>query len=493
MATVPLLALLLAAAPAQAQPGPWSPAQEELAPPLLALEERTGTRLAAEGERLVRRGPGAGAGGLELRCTLPGGTGRILQLAPDPAGPVLVVAERGLFVTDAEVDVLDPLELGPGAPPGAIRAVHVDAGRRVWVATESAVGACDPFFFWGRTLAAQAAPPAPGPYDLRGAADGSLLVATSGGTWRYVPDRGAPPAIRSVALDGADVAPGTVLDRAHGATVRVAALAEGAGAPGNGAGGEDGAGAAPGAPGEGGEGGATLRYRLDRHHVWRPVEGELVLADLDPGRRLLELIAVDRDLRRSDPFALVLDVAYPRRYGRAAVAGTAAAAGLCVLSLFGWRARRAGGRAAWWRALLSTGLVLLFGAQTLAALFPHAKGWPFVGFTMYTQHYGEYDLVYDEILAGVRPNGRSFRILEGGLGVAVDSRWQVLGPLVDEGASGGDEVARDYLARFRRRWPASQVVAIQAQARRTRLTAEGPVAVAPLVLRHYREPEAGGG
>lgn len=448
---LPLVALLCVRAPGDEQL--WSPASVEPAEPVLTVRERTGAWLVAEGERLLRR---KGAEEKTLGCTLSGGTGRILQLAPDPAGATFVVAERGLFLIDPEVEVTDPIELGQGAPPGDVRSLHVDRERRVWMATSEAFGVCDPFFFWGRTFEGGARPPASGPYSVRADDAGVLLLATADGTWRYVRDAGERPRIVAVDADGERIAAGAALRRSHGAALRLRVAAEAAG-------------------------GASLRYRLDRHHVWRAFEDELVLADVAPGRHTLEVVALDRDLRRSEPFALELRVDYPFYYGKAFVAGVALAAAVLTLGFFVRRARRAGQGQR--RPLLSTGIVLLFATQIAAALFPHAKGWPFVGFTMYTQHYGEFDLVYDEILAGLRPSGASYRILEGALGVAVDSRWQVLGPLID----GGDEVARDYLARIRARHPNSPVVGIQVQARRRRLTEHGPVSVAALVLGHYAE------
>lgn len=439
---------------AAAGDGAWSRAEVEPAAPVLAVRERTGAWLVAEGERLLRR---EGSAERTLGCTLTGGTGAILRLAPDPAGPTFVVAEHGLFLVDPEVEVADPIELGPGAPGGRVTSLEVDRERRLWVATTEAFGVCDPCFFWGRTLAGEAGPPAAGPYSVRAEDAGTLLLTTSAGTWRYAPDRGDPPRIRSLLVDGEPVEAGSALSRAHGATLRVRATAEAMG-------------------------GASLRYRLDRHHVWRAFEGELVLGDIDPGRHSLELIALDRDLRRSPPFVLQLRVDYPFYYGKRFLVGSTLAAALLLLGFFVARARRAGDVARR-HPLLSTGIALCLSAQVAAALFPHAKGWPFVGFTMYTQRYGDFDLVYDEILAGLRPNGASYRILEGALGVAVDSRWQVLGPLID----GGDEVARDYLTRCRQRHPNSPVVGIQVQARRRRLTEHGPVPVAALVLRHYAE------
>ena len=85
---------------------------------------------------------------------------------------------------------------------------------------------------------------------------------------------------------------------------------------------------------------------------------------------------------------------------------------------------------------------------------------------------------------GLAPGGAELVIDPQTLGLALDGRWQALHPLID----GGERVARAYLAAFRRRFPRSPILGLQVQARRTRLTPEGPRAVAPLVLYHFEEP-----
>ena len=96
-----------------------------------------------------------------------------------------------------------------------------------------------------------------------------------------------------------------------------------------------------------------------------------------------------------------------------------------------------------------------------------------------------------EALGGeLRLNARVSEVLVRGgqaVGVAIDGRWQVLRPVID----GGDSAAADYVARFRERYPKSGIVGLQVQARRIRLTPEGPVRIAPLVLSHYRERNGG--
>jgi hypothetical protein len=71
-----------------------------------SVVERPGSELRADGERLLRRRDGVE---ITLPCTSAEGTGRIRDLALDPAGLVFVAAERGLFVVSAELGSLSAL------------------------------------------------------------------------------------------------------------------------------------------------------------------------------------------------------------------------------------------------------------------------------------------------------------------------------------------------------------------------------------------------
>src|SRR5688572_4835853 len=99
--------------------------------------ETTGSVLVLENARLQRERAGVRA---ELGCTDERGPGLVLDVAPDPGGLTFVAAEHGLFLLGPFVDVLDPVELGDGAPRGRPTSLQVDETRRVWMATESAVG-----------------------------------------------------------------------------------------------------------------------------------------------------------------------------------------------------------------------------------------------------------------------------------------------------------------------------------------------------------------
>jgi hypothetical protein len=207
----------------------------------------------------------------------------------------------------------------------------------------------------------------------------------------------------------------------------------------------------------------------------------------DPGAHSLEIIALDQDLERSEPLALRLDVDYPLYYDGRFVVSALAIAAVLALAFFVFAGRARSGRFQPVRALVSTALLLAFTLQAVAGLEPHAKGWPFVGFGMYTRAYRENEIIYEEQLVVLRPNGDELPIRPEGAGVSVDSIWQVARPLIDR----GEPALRDFLADWRERFPGAPAAGLQVQARRARLTRDGPVPIAPLVLAHYREGSDG--
>lgn len=423
-----------------------APAQDE------TLRERGGTTLELRDGVLERRDSD---GVRELGCTDREGPGRVLDLAADPAGVTFVVAERGLFLAGPTSEHLDPIELLDGAPPGSPTAVHVDARRRVWLATDEAVGVIEPSFYFGRTLAPELLP-GPGPYTLGPGPNGAVRINGA----PYAPDAGPPPRVLELRVDGEAWDGDDTLERTYREPIRIGASGEA-------------------------NGGATFRYRLDGHHVWRDLGEELVLDDVAPGNHTLDVIALDRDLNRSAPARIRMRIAMPFYYGKGFVVAVAAITGALVLAGFLLRARSAGGGL--WRAIVSTGLVLVLGLEVLAALIPHNKGWPFVGFSMYSDKIEEGDAIFESVLIGVTPNGREFLIPPGSVGVAIDSRWQVLGPIID----GGDAAAEEFLAAYRERFPDRVIGALQVQARRVRITDRGPIPVAPLILSHHEVKRGG--
>jgi hypothetical protein len=452
------LTVVCLASRAWAQDAAWSPAGEPF-PDRRELEvaERPGSALRVDGDRLVRRRNGAES---VLACTSPEGTGAIRDLALDPSGLVFVAAGRGLFVVSAEVDALDPVKLADGAPEGLPRSVFVDARRRLWIATEREIGVVDPSFGWGRAMSVEDGLPGGPPYRLVGDSDGSLLVETASGVFRYRPDQGPAPVVTRLEVDGKTFGPGDTVTGVYGKTFFVAA--EGTAA-----------------------GGATFRRRLDRHHIWREL-GVEPIEDIHPGEHVLEVIAIDRDLRRSAPAAIPISFSLPPQYEKAFVLKIGALLVALVTAFFAWRARRSGGgRAAWLRAPISAAIAIAIGVQILAGIVPHAKGWPFIGFSMYTNTYEENWVIYDGGVFGIEPGGTTRKLDYHGVVAFADDRWQVIGPIVD----GGPGFSREWVERYNALHPEEKIVGLQARADRRRLTPEGPVRIAPLVFSSWREPE----
>jgi len=162
-----------------------------------------------------------------------------------------------------------------------------------------------------------------------------------------------------------------------------------------------------------------------------------------------------------------------------------------VTGLFAWRARRSRtpdqSRAEpWVRAPVSAALAIGIGVQVLAGLVPHAKGWPFIGFSMYTNTYDEGWIIYDGGVFGIEPGGRARKIDYHGVVPFADDRWQVIGPIID----GDADFAREWVRRYNALHPGEAIVGLQTRADRRRLTSAGPVPIAPLVFSSYRGPEA---
>lgn len=431
-----------------------APAWEHLGPAAgggraeLRVTEASGSRLFVRGGRLHR----ARDGEVRRLATSDGAdSGPVRSVARDPAGSTLVAAERGLFLLSPEVDVLHPVALGPEAPSGAPTSLVVDRERRVWLATEDGFGAVDAAFFDGRAFTRDDGLPPARSYRVRADREGGVLVEADGELFRYRPDTGPPPEVLGLTVDGVDVRPGGEVAVRGSSSVRAAA-----------------------------SDGARLRYRLDGHHVWRPLEGELSLADTRPGRHRLDVVAVDRDLRTSAPLSVHLVVDYPAHYSRGFVLSVAAVAALAALGLFGLSARRRPpGRTAP-RPLLSAAITAVLALQALAAVVPHTHGWPFVGFGMYTDTCAEGDVAYEAVVAGLRSNGAWFDLRR-------RCSWSTVSSLVDGGAEGARRLARG----FEERHPGVDLAGLQVRVLRRRLTRAGPVPVAPLVYLDWRDAEGG--
>jgi len=430
----------------------WTVLGERFSPrrPIRRVAERGYGWLQAQGDVLERTRSGEKS---ELDTLEPEGTGTLYELAADPAGLVFVAAENGLFVLSPEVDVLDRVEVLDGAPPGSPTSVFVDEERRVWYASETAFGCIDPSFYHGRTIPV----PGPGPYRIVGNGRYGIDVAGAEAEWRYRPGVGRAPRLDRVSRDGTELAAEQLLELDFGEPIHL--TAEGVGSS-----------------------ELVPRYRVDRHHKWLALENG-VDVEIEPGEHLLEVVLTDRDLRLSEPFPLRLRVAYPFYYRKAFVLGAGALCAVLVFLFFhaiGRRARLPGSH-----AIVSTVLVLVLGLQTLAGLVPHGRGWPFIGYSMYTTSLDVGHLAYNGILIGLTAKDRPRQIHIGALGVAADNRWQVLGPLIRDGEATNHAAIEKY-NRERPTW--IPIRRLQVWAERTRLTEGGPVPVAQLILSDHALP-----
>ncbi len=428
----------------------------------LEIEEAGGATLVASGENLLRRRSG---GTTALRCTSPNGTGPIRDLASDPAGVTLVAAARGLFAVSPEVDWLDEVQPVGERIQGKPTSVHVDGRRRVWVATEESFAVFHSTFSYGHVFGPEDGLTVPGPHRVGPDAPGALLLETRDVTLRYRPDRARPVGSPRILVDGKPWRSGELRTLSHGDTLRIAVAPEEVGGTGS-------------------------LFRIDRHHVWRRPGRVLDLDPLRPGRHSIEVVSSDRDLNLSEPCVVHLEGAYPARYSRRFVLAVGALAGGGAFLGFLLHARRsARPLAAWGRASVSALLLLAVGLQVVAGIVPHARAWPFVGFSMYSHVYREGDVVYRTGIVAREDDGTRREVSVWEAGYTFDDPWQVYRPLI----VGGDEPNRSFLAAFNAFHPGDPIETVQVEAERFRLTSRGPVRVAPLVLSLFRSEESNAG
>ena len=388
------------------------------------------------------------------------GTGDVRGWSRTPLGNVFVAAEHGLFVIGAECDVLDPVRLWHGSPKGTPVGVVADGEHRLWLATESAFGAVDSIQFFGRALGQVEGLPPPPYRGLRAGSSGDLLLSTDHAGFRYQPDQDPPPEMHVLEVDGRSFEPGRRFalqncDVEIGVTARAS-------------------------------GGAVLRWRDSRNAFWRPLEGEpLTIRDLEPGAHEIVVTAFDRDLRASPPVAIHLDVPYPPAYRPRRLVPVVATCALLVLAAFALHAAwTRADRGRWVRSLATAFLVLAFAAQIVAALIPHARGWPFVGFGMYTESVGDFPLTSRQVLYGVKDDGERFPIEVHGAGLGLFELHRRLAPAI----RGAEDARQALLDELNERYYGGRLPGFEIRIERHRLTARGPMRVAPIHLcRHPNE------
>ncbi len=433
---------------------PWTRLSEPVGGPVLRIREGGGW-LQAKGDKLARHREGRRT---DLAVLHERPTGTIRDMVDDPFGGTFIAADNGLFLTHPSVDNVDRLDLRDGAPSGPLVGIVLDRQRRLWIATTTSFGVVDTRSFFGRTQSAADGLP-PGPYSsLSTHPGGGLVLRTPSGDWRYRPDLGEPPQIESVSIDGAAWS-GDRLERSWPFTLEVSARATALG-------------------------GATLRYVEDRRHHWLALPEPGLEVSFDPGRRSIGLVALDRDLRRSEQIRIPVDVSYPTWLRPRYLVTAFVVFAIAVLgALSAAAARSGGGRPRYARAAISSGIIVWAMLQLVAALFPHVRGWPFCGFSMYTWSTAENAVSGPVNLMGIDEEGREFRVRMHRYGLAESSRWRLISPFL----TGDEAFKRRILHRYNSR-PGNRAAAILVVHERQRLTREGKIAVAPLVMDSIEAP-----
>lgn len=380
----------------------------------------------------------------EIGCTDPEGPGTIHGLARSPLGTTYVIAENGLYSLSDKVTDLTPLPLKSGAPAGVPRGIQVDDLGVIWLATDAGFGPVEPVHLFGRVLA-------PGAFSgLSKSADGTLHAQSAAGTFEYRPGAESPPVVR---VESADPAP---IDGVQ--HVRLASTTRGP---------------------------ALYAYRISyRYRYLTQSAAAFEIRDLEPGRQELMFAVYDQDMQRSADVRVVLQVPYPKTFSKAVAVPTilALGAGLLLVLLNAAR-RRGGGRTRYTKALLSAFIGSVVGLQILAGIIPHAKGWPFVGFSMYSGTFAPGSHTYKGVVHAIYGQGFTRRILPASAGYLSDGAWQALIPLV----YGDDETRQRFVDAYNKRQPGMPIYGIVVSDQKHRLTALGPIAVAPIVMRVYPE------
>ncbi|MBX3463829.1 MAG: hypothetical protein KF830_11725 [Planctomycetes bacterium] len=388
-------------------------------------------------------------------CTAADGSGAVHALARHAHGTVFVAATRGWFALDAEHAVLDRMELRDGVPPGSPRGVGVDRAGRLWLCTDEAFGVVDPRFGFGRTFGAADGLPAAPFRGLELDAEGRVLLVARDGTFAYTPDQGPPPR------------------RSDGQVPRVAVTASAAGE-------------VELAVGVEGRGGVTLRQRRWHHHLLQAMPGQR-LVGLRPGRHVVEVHAVDRDLRRAVVGIYDVRVPPPAAFDARVLPLLAGGGGLLLFLLAWWRPRPGlPARRRFALAMGNSALAMVCGLQLLAAWLGYGRSWPFVGFTMYTETWRQDDVLHKPRLVGLLADGTRVEGAAHEAGILQDGYWQMLA----EVAHGDAAAHRALLQRWNAGRPAGlpRLAGFRLVDGRIRLSARGPVDVAPTVLVHHGAP-----
>ncbi len=385
-----------------------------------------------------------------IACTDPEGSGSIHAVARSPWGTIYVAADRGLYSLSDEVVHTTPLPLQGDAPPGKPLCLHIVADS-LYLGTDQAFGSVDPVHLVGFTLLRD------GPYreiDASGESVSGTWRLRRGNDWQDYPVQELVPPVLQIAESGKASVAGALRVKLQSSSSEKILYG--------------------------------YRHRDRSRFRWQEEPG-FAIAGLEPGRQVLEFVAMDAQLQRSNAETLVVDVPYPKALGKAVLLSLVLGSAALVLALLlfaAWRSgawRSSGSRKAYGRALLSTLLIFVVGLQILAGIFPHARGWPFVGFSMYSNRFDEGQHIYKPVLIGYREKGGSIPINPRSVGYATDGYWQPLLPMIYD----GDEKCQEFIDTFNAYFPQNPLRGIAIVDSKQRLTPKGPVEVAPVVMCVY--------
>jgi len=402
-----------------------------------------------DGERFVR----ADASGETSLRTLEGReAGTLRGWCAHLAGTAFVAADGGLFLASRESNVLDRIDLEGLPPPGRPVGVAPVDDERIWLLTSEALCAVGTRqFIWRRVDLGFDAPAEPFTA-LAVEPDGALRLFTSTGSRRFEPAQDPPPRVRVVRIDGEPYDARAVLAKRSGNALRVELeLSDG----------------------------AEARWRNADRFRWLEFGDEASIAAQLPGRQNLRVVAFDDELRRSAPVSIALDVAYPEKLDPrrlVVLAGVVAAltiGGAVALSLL----RRERPKRLAQAAGLAV-LTLCLGAQLVAAVFPHAKGWPFLGFSMYTKTSAKDAVSYRQEFFGVRADGARLPLSPPGGSYGKYEAERALQRFVHD----EDDARESFLTRWNQEHPAQPLVGLLGLCQRRRLRPEGPIDAPALVF-----------
>ena len=392
--------------------------------------------------------------GVRLDCTTEQGTGVARSLGVHLGGTVFVAAAEGLFRVSDEVMHTDFVKPSDGAPPGSPLGVVPRGLNRLWIATRDSFACLDSRQFFGRTFDASDGVP-PGPYLGLTRGLGGLLLETEAGVFRYDPTLGERPVLHLTRVAEQEYEEGRVYPIESNGSVALTLEGDALG-------------------------GASFRYRELRHHLWYALDLENPrITDLEPGRHTLLVTAWDRDLRRSLPGRIEVDVAYPKAFDKRVLMPIAV--GSCLLVLCAWlflARAMGGGRTRYGKAFVSAFMSCVVGLQLIAGAIPHARSWPFVGYTMYTEHYGPQGVTFKQTLFGLDRTGKRHQIEPYNAGYGLLEFRRDLAPLIH----GNREVRDQFLETLNSRYGGRPFKGFLVLDERHRLTASGPIRVAATPL-----------